>query len=159
MLPEVFDLAFPCAGTSLIVWISSPTATSHIITLSLLGEDKVLVCYTLALVLTVVSYFKIYKTIILPVVLYGCETWSLTLREAFRLRVLENRILRRIFGPKNGEWRRIHNEELHSLYRSPNVVRVIKSRRLKWAGHVARMEESRSSFKILTGKPTGKRHL
>ena len=68
----------------------------------------------------------------------------------------------RIFGPKrddNGEWRRLHNEELHSLYRSPNIVRVIKSRRLRWIGHVARMEEDRSAFKILTGKPTGKRPL
>ena len=105
---------------------------------------------------------KIYKTIILPVVLYGCETWSLTLREESRLRVLENRILRRIFGPKrdeNGEWRRLYNGELHSLYRSPNIVRVIKSRRLKLAGHVARMEEGSSAFKILTGKLTGKRSL
>ena len=97
---------------------------------------------------------KIHKTIILPVVLYGCETWSLTLR----LRVFENRILRRIFGPKgdeNGEWRRLHNVEFHSLYLSPNIVRVIKSRRLRWSGHVARMEEGRTAFKILTGKPTG----
>ena len=101
---------------------------------------------------------KINKTIILPVVLYGCETWNLTLREECRLRELENRILTRIFGPKrdeNGEWRRLHNEEFHSLYRSPNIVRVIKSRRLRWAGHVARMEEGRSAFKILTDKPTG----
>ena len=76
---------------------------------------------------------KIYKTIILPVVIYGCETWSLTLREECRLR--------RIFGPKRddiGEWRRLHNEELHSLYRSPNIVRVIKFRRLRWAGHEGR---------------------
>ena len=74
--------------------------------------------------------------------------------------VLENRILRRIFGPKrdeNWEWRRLHNEELHRLYRSPNIVRVIKSRRLRRTEHVVRMEEGRSAFKILTGKPTGKR--
>ena len=88
--------------------------------------------------------------------LYGSETWSLRLKEEFRLRVFENRILRRIFGSKrneNGEWRRLHNEELDSLYRSPNIVRVIKSRRLRWAGHVTRMEEGRSAFKILKGKP------
>ena len=105
---------------------------------------------------------KIYKTIILPAVLYACETWSLTLKEECRLRVFENRIPRRIFGPKrdeNGEWRRLHNEELHSFYRSPNIVRVIKSRRLRWTGPVARMEEGRSAFKILTGKPTGNRPL
>ena len=70
--------------------------------------------------------------------------------------------LKRIFEPKtdeNGERRRLHNEELHSLYRSRNIVRVIKSRRLRWAGHVARMEEGRSAFKILTGKPIGRRPL
>ena len=103
---------------------------------------------------------KIYKTIILLVVLYGCEAWSLTLREESRLRVFENRILWRIFGHKrdeNGEWRRLHKKDLHSLYRSPYIIRVIKSRRLKWTGHVARIEEGRSSFKILRGKPTGKR--
>ena len=86
--------------------------------------------------------------IILPVVLYGFETWSLTLREEYRLRVFENRILRRIFGPKrdeNGEWRRLDNEELHSLYGSSNIVRVIKFRRLRWAGHGTRMEEGRSA--------------
>ena len=94
--------------------------------------------------------------------LYGCEAWSFTLWEERRLRVFENRILRQIFGPKrdeNGEWRRLHNEELHSLFRSPNIVRVIKSRKLIWAGLVARMEEGRSAFKTLTGKPTGKRPL
>ena len=77
-----------------------------------------------------------------------------TLRKECRLRVFENRILRRIFGPKrdeNDEWRRLHNEELHSLYRSPNIAKVIKSRRLRWADHVARMEEVRIAFKILTG--------
>jgi hypothetical protein len=71
---------------------------------------------------------KIYKTVILPVVLYGCETWSLTFREEHRLRVFENRVLRRIFGPKregDGSWRKLHNDELHSLYSSPNIVRVI----------------------------------
>jgi hypothetical protein len=86
---------------------------------------------------------KIYKTIILPVVLYGCETWSLTLREESRLRVFENRILRRMFGPKRdevtGEWRKLHNEELHNLYSSPDIIRQLKSRRMRWAGHVARM--------------------
>ena len=97
---------------------------------------------------------KIYIPIILPVVLYGCEAWSLTLRKECRLWAFENRILKRIFGPKRGEngvWRRLHNEELHSLYRSHNNVRIIKSRRLRWAGHVARMEEGWSAFKILTG--------
>jgi len=88
---------------------------------------------------------KIYRTIILPVVLYGCETWSLTLREERKLRVFENMVLRRIFGPRRdevtGEWRRSHNEELNDFYSSPNIVRVIKSRRLRWAGHVARMGE------------------
>jgi hypothetical protein len=105
---------------------------------------------------------KIYKKIILSVVLYGCETWSLTLREECRLRIFENRTLRRIFGPKkdeNVEWRRLRNEELHSLYRSPTTDRLIKSRRLSWTGHVARMEEGMSAFKILTGKPYVKRPL
>jgi hypothetical protein len=71
---------------------------------------------------------KIYRTAILPVVLYGCETWSLTLREEHRLRVFENRVFRRIFGPKreeDGSWRKLHNDELHSLYSSPNIVTVI----------------------------------
>jgi hypothetical protein len=82
---------------------------------------------------------KIYKTIILPVVLYGCETLSLTLREEHRLGVFENRVLRRIFGPKRDEvtggWRKLHNDELHGLYSSPIIVRVIKARRMRWAGH------------------------
>jgi hypothetical protein len=82
---------------------------------------------------------KIYKTIILPVVLYGCETWPHTLREEHRLRVFENRVLRRIFGPKRDEvtgvWRKLHNEVLHGLYTSPSNVRVIKARRMRWAGH------------------------
>ena len=85
----------------------------------------------------------------------SCKTWPLILREECRLRVFENRIPRRIFEPKrdeNGEWRRLHNEELQSLYRSLYLVSVIKSRRLRWTGHAARMEEGRSAFKILTGK-------
>ena len=90
---------------------------------------------------------KIYRTIILPVVLYGCETWLLTLREERKLRVFENMVLRRIFGPRRGEvmgeWRRLHNEELNGLYSSPNIVWVIKWRRMRWAGHVARMGEER----------------
>ena len=82
-------------------------------------------------------------TIILPVILYGCETWSTTLREERKLRAFENMVLRRIFGPRKdevtGEWRRLHNEDLNDLYSSPNIVRMIKSRSMKWAGHVAHM--------------------
>ena len=86
---------------------------------------------------------QIYRTIILPVVLYGCETRSLTLSEERRLRVFENRVLRKVFGPKRdevtGEWRKLHNKELNDLYSLPNIVRVVKLRRMRWAGHVARM--------------------
>jgi hypothetical protein len=105
---------------------------------------------------------KIYKTVILPVVLYGCETWSLIMREEHRLRVFENRELRRIFGPKRKEdasWRKLHNDELHSLYSLPYIFRVIKSRRMRWAGHVARMWERRSVYRVLVGRPEGKRPL
>jgi hypothetical protein len=84
---------------------------------------------------------KIYKTIILPVVLYGCETWSLTVKVEHKLRVFENRVLRRIFGPKRdgvtGGWRKLHNEEPHNLHSSSNIIRIIKSRRMTWVGHVA----------------------
>ena len=90
---------------------------------------------------------EIYRTIILPVVLYGCKTRPLTLREERRLRVFENRVLRTIFDPKRdevtGEWRKLHNEKLNNLYSSPNIVRVTKSRRMRWVWHVARMGEKR----------------
>jgi hypothetical protein len=86
---------------------------------------------------------RICETIILPVVLYGCETCSLTLREEHRLRVFWNRMLRRILGPKRGEltggWRKLHNEEIHDLYSSSSIVRVIKSRRMRWAVQITRM--------------------
>ncbi|KAJ4445714.1 hypothetical protein ANN_12399 [Periplaneta americana] len=103
---------------------------------------------------------RIYKTVILPVVLYGCETWTLTLREEQRLRVFENKVLRKISGAKRdevtGEWRKLHNAELHALYTSPDIIRNIKSRRLRLAGHVARMDESRNAYRVLVGRPEGK---
>jgi hypothetical protein len=105
---------------------------------------------------------KTHKAVILPVVLYGCETWSLTLREEQRLRVFENSVLRRICGAKreeDGSWRKLHNDELHSLYSSANIVRVMKSRRMRWAGHVARMGEGRGVYRVLVGRPEGKRPL
>jgi hypothetical protein len=106
---------------------------------------------------------KIFRTIMLPVVLHGCESWSLTSRAECRLRVFENRVLRRIFGPKReevtGEWRRLHNQELYALYSSPNMIRVMKSRRLRWAGHVAHMGERRGAYRVLVGKPEGRRPL
>ena len=96
-------------------------------------------------------------------VLYGCETWSLTLRDERRLRVFENRVLRRVFGPKKdevtGEWRKLHNEEISDLYPLPNIMRVVKSRRRRWTGHVARMGEGRGVHRVLVGKPEGKRPL
>jgi len=99
----------------------------------------------------------------LSVVLYGCETSSLTLREERKPRVFENMALRRIFGTRSdevtGEWRRLHNEELNDLYCSPNIVRVIKWRRMRWAGHVARMGEERGVYRVLVGKAEGKRPL
>ena len=105
---------------------------------------------------------KIYRTIILPVVLYGCEAWSLTLREEKKLRVFENTVLRRIFGPRRdevtGEWRRLHNEELSDLYSSPNIVRVIKSRRMRWAGHVVRMGEERGLHRVWWGSRRERDH-
>jgi len=99
----------------------------------------------------------------LSVVLYGCETWSLTMREERRLRVFENRLLRKVFGTKRdeetGEWRKLHNEELNDLYSLPNIVRVVKSRRMRWVGHVARMGDDRGVHRVLVEKPEEKRPL
>ena len=99
----------------------------------------------------------------MPTVLCGCETWSLTLSEGRRLTVFENRVLRRIFGSKRDEvtgvWRKLHNEEFNDLYSSPNIVRVIISRRIRWAGHVACMGEMRGVYRVLVGKPEGRRPL
>jgi len=98
----------------------------------------------------------------LSVVLYGCETWSLTLGEERKLRVFENMVLRKTFEPMRDEvkggWRRPNNEELNDLYSSPNIVQVIKSR-MRWVGHVARMGEERGVYRVLVGKPEGKKPL
>jgi hypothetical protein len=105
---------------------------------------------------------KIYRTIIMPVVLFGWQTWLLTMREEHGLRVFENRVLRRIFGSKRDkvtrEWRKLHNEELNDLYSSPNIIWMIKKRRMSWAGHVAHMGE-RGIYRVLVGKFEGKRPL
>jgi hypothetical protein len=96
---------------------------------------SVILPYVLVINTVRFNFLKTYRTIILPVVLYGCETWSLTLREERRLRVFENRVLRRVFGPKRdevtGEWRKLHNEELNNLYSLSHIVRVVKSRRMR----------------------------
>jgi hypothetical protein len=110
------------------------------------------------------TFIPIYDTMkFLPVVLYGCETWPLTLREEHRLKVFENRVLRMILGPKRddvtGVWRKLHNEELLDLYSSPSIIRIIKSRRMRWAGHVARMGEKRNAYRLLVGKQEGKKPL
>jgi hypothetical protein len=95
--------------------------------------------------------------------LYGCETWSLTLREEHRLREFDNRVLRRTFRPKRDEvtggWRKLHNEELHSLYSSPSIIRMIKSRLMRWAGHLTRLGDKWNAYRILEEKPEGKRPL
>jgi hypothetical protein len=99
----------------------------------------------------------------LPVVLYRCETWSLTVREENRLRTFENRLLRRRFGLKRdkmaGGWIKLHNEELRDLYSLPSIIRMVKSRRMRWAGNVARMGKKRNACRLLMGKPDGKRLL
>jgi hypothetical protein len=105
---------------------------------------------------------KIYKRVILSVVLHVCGTWSLTLKEEHRLRVFENRVLKRIFGTKreeDGSWRKLHNDGLHSLYSLPNNIRMINSRRMRWAGHVALMEEGKGVYRVLVGRPEGTRAL
>jgi hypothetical protein len=105
----------------------------------------------------------VYRTIILPVVLYGCETWAHTLWEEPRLRLFENRVLRRIFGPKRyevtGEWRKLHNEELSDLCTSLTTIQVIEPRRMIWAGHVARMGEMRDVYRGLWGNTRERVHL
>jgi hypothetical protein len=104
---------------------------------------------------------KIYKVIILPVVV--CDTWTVILRQDYMLRVFENGILRRIFGPMRdevtGEWKKLHTEDLHNLYSSPVAIRHIKPRRMRWAGYVARMGEEGKVYKVLAGKSKGKRPL
>jgi hypothetical protein len=100
---------------------------------------------------------RIYK----PVVLHGSETWTLTLRKEHRLRVFENRVLRRIFRPKRDEmtgvFRKLYNDELHDLYCTPNIIKLIKSRRMTWAGHIARNGEKRNAYRLLVKKPEGKK--
>jgi hypothetical protein len=114
-----------------------------VVLISVSDWDQKKNCHNLYLFLLIGA---LYKTIILSVVLYGCETWSLILREDNRPSVFENRVLRRIFGPKGDEmtwdWRKLHNEELHNSYSSPSIIRMIKSRRMRWVGHVARMRKA-----------------
>jgi hypothetical protein len=106
---------------------------------------------------------KIHKTIFLPVVLYGCETCSLTLREEHRLKAFENMVQRRKFGPKRdevmGDWRKLHNGKLQNLYSSPDIIRQIKSRRLRWVGHVGCMGEGKNEYRALVVKPKGNTSL
>jgi hypothetical protein len=106
---------------------------------------------------------KTYRIIILQVVLYRYETWFFKLREEHRLRVFENRVLRRIFGLKRdegtGEWRKLHNEELHNLYSSSDIITQVKSRRMRWVGHVAHIGEEKKVYKVLVRKPEGKTPL
>jgi hypothetical protein len=102
------------------------------------------------------TYIKIYEILILPVILYGCETWSLTLWEEHRLKAFENGVLRRIFGLKRDEVAgylgQFHDEVLHNLYLSPSIIRMMKSRRMRMVGHVARMWEKRNACRILVAE-------
>jgi hypothetical protein len=107
---------------------------------------------------------KIYRIIILPIVLYGCKTWSLTLREEGGLSLFDNRVLRRIYGPKRDEvagngGKKLHNLELNDLHFSPNIVRVIKPRRMRWVGHVACIKESRGVYAFWWGNLRERDHL
>ena len=106
---------------------------------------------------------KTFRTVILSVVLYGCETWFFTLREEHRLRVLENMVLRKIFGPKRdevtGHWRRLHEDGPYALYSSPNIIRVIKSRSIVWKGVRSPYEDRRGACRVLARRPDGRNHL
>ncbi|KDR15570.1 Putative uncharacterized transposon-derived protein F52C9.6 [Zootermopsis nevadensis] len=148
--------------TSVITLLVETSRSYHHYLDTLHSEPSLLLEITEIFLLLVNLKIKVCKTIILPVVLYGFETWSLTEREEHRLQVSENSVLRRIFGPKredDGAWRKLHNDELKNLYSSPSIVRVIKSRRMRWAGHVAHMDGTRGVHRVLVGKPEGKRPL
>ena len=106
---------------------------------------------------------KIHETVLLPVILYVCETWTLTLREEKRLTVFKNKVLRKIFGLKRDDqtdqWRRLHNGELNDLYGKSDIIRIVMSRRVRWAGHVAPMGNERVTWKLIVGKPESKRPI
>ena len=117
----------------------------------------------LVIIRCIIFCLPAYRIIILPVVLYGCETWSLTVRKERRLRVFENRVMRGIFGPKSDEvtggCRRLFIQELNDLYYSPNIIRVNTSRRMRWVRHVVRIGKMIGWYSVLVGKPGGKSHL
>ena len=106
---------------------------------------------------------KTFRSVILSLVLYGCETWSFTLREEHRLMVFESMVLRKIFGSKRvevrGHWRRLHKDGLYALYSSTNIIRVIKSRRVIWAGTFSMYGDRRGAYRVLVGRPYGRRPL
>ena len=113
--------------------------------------------------LRIQRYNIVFRNMIFPVVLYGSETWSLTLKEERRLRIFENRVQRTIFVSKRDdvtrEWRRLRNKEFYALYSSPNIIRLIRSRRMGWAEHVACMGKRKGIYRVLVGKPYGSRPL